>query len=382
MSDEKPQNSQNPWGQSRPNGQKSKSDLDVLVEMARQYQKKSGGGSGNGGGANNNQSPQFGSPNWRRPSIPFHWVIMGIVVAWLATGFYQVSPDQQGVVMRFGKLQRVTQPGLNYHLPYPFEMVLIPNVTRENRITVGFDARNEARDYPEESQMLTGDENIVDVDFVVTWQVKDVGKYLFRVRDPEALAKMAAESVMRETVGQNKIQDILTTSRQAIEARVQDELQQLMDEYETGILITRVNLRDAAPPAQVVDAFREVQRAQADAEQAKNQALAYQNDILPKARGEAERMIQEATGYKESVVAKASGEAQRFNSIYDAYQNAKEVTQKRMYLETMEDIYANARRIIIDKNAGATPVIPLMMQNPEGQMNMPTISPNPLKGGN
>lgn len=374
MSDEKPQN---PWGQSRPNTQRPKSELDALMDMARQYQKNSGGSGNSGGGGNNHFSSGFPRP--RKINIPFHWIIIGILAIWMATGFYQVRPDQQGVVMRFGKLERITQPGLNYHLPYPFETVLIPNVTRENRITVGFDPRNESRDVAEESLMLTGDENIVDIDFVVTWQVKEIGKFLFRVRDPEALAKMAAESVMRETVGQNKIQDILTSGRQAIEARVQDELQQLMDEYETGILITRVNLRDAAPPPQVVDAFREVQRAQADAEQMKNQALAYQNDILPRARGEAERLVQEATGYKESVVAKASGEAQRFNSIYNAYQNAKEVTQKRMYLETMEEIYSNAKRIIIDKNAGATTVVPLSI-NGAPQINVPTATPNPLKG--
>lgn len=372
MSDEKPQN---PWEQSRPNNQqKAKSDLEALMEMARHYQKNSGGG--NGGGANNNQRPQFGFPQMRRPVIPVYWIIAGIIIAWLATGFYQVRPDQQGVVMRFGKQIALAQPGLNYHLPYPFETVLIPNVTRENQITVGFNQRG--ADNAEESLMLTGDENIVDVDFVVTWQVKDIGKFLFRVRDPEGLAKMASESVMREIVGQNKIQDVLTSGRQSIEARAQEELQQLMDEYQTGILITRVNLRDAAPPQQVVDAFREVQRAQADAEQLKNQALAYQNDILPRARGEAERLVQEASGYKESVVAKASGEAQRFNSVYNAYQGAKEVTQKRMYLETMEEIYSNAKRIVIDKNAGANTVVPLMLpQTDAGKMSVPA---NPVKG--
>jgi membrane protease subunit HflK len=361
MSDEPPKNSPpNPWGNSRPT-KKPQNDLDNLVQLAKHYQNRSGGGGGSGGGKT---SP----PNFNfMPRMPggtvfsLRWVGLGLLAAWLATGVYQVAPDQQGVVMRFGKLARITQPGLNYHLPYPFESVIIPNVTRENRITVGFDDRNENIDRSEESLMLTGDENIVDVDFVVTWQVRDVGKFLFRVRDPEALAKMAAESVMREIVGQNKIQDVLTTQRQAIEARAQTDLQKLLDDYETGILITRVNLRDAAPPSQVVDAFREVQRAQADAEQAKNQALAYQNDILPKARGEAERLIQEASGYKESTVAKASGEAQRFNAIYDAYKDAKEVTQKRMYLETMEEIYSSAKRIIIDKNAGATPIVPIQI---------------------
>ena len=313
MSDEKPEN---PWGATRGAPQKPKSELDVLVEMARQYQKKpSGNGGGGGGSFGGGGAPMPPMPSVR---ISMRWILLGILGVWLATGFYQVRPDQQGVVMRFGQLARVTGSGLHYHLPYPFETVLIPNVTRENRITIGFDARQESRDIPEESLMLTGDENIVDVDFVVTWQVQDIGKFLFRVREPEALAKMAAESVMREIVGQNKIQDVLTSGRQAIEVRAQTDLQKLMDEYETGILITRVNLRDAAPPPQVVDAFREVQRAQADAEQTKNQALAYQNDILPKARGEAERLLQEASAYKESVVSKASGEAARFDSIYNA----------------------------------------------------------------
>jgi membrane protease subunit HflK len=375
MTDETPKN---PWGDTRPK-KPAKTELENILEFAREYQKRAGGGNTGGNGAGNGGGAP--PPFTLRPSAKFplnkRMIAVGLVLAWLATGIYQVAPDQQGVVMRFGKLARVTQPGLNYHLPYPFESVIVPNVTRENRITIGFDARNEQVDRPEESQMVTGDENIVDVDFVVTWQVQDIGKFLFRVRNPEELAKMSAESVMREIVGQMKIQEVLTTGRQAIEVRAQTDLQKLMDEYQTGILITRVNLRDAQPPSQVVDAFREVQRAQADAEQLKNKALAYQNDILPRARGEAERLVQEATAYKESVVARASGDAQRFNSVYDAYQNAKEVTKKRMYLETMEAIYSNAQRIIIDKNAGATPVIPIQIPN---QSPPPLANPAPRGG--
>lgn len=367
----------NPWGDTRPS--KKKTDLEAMLELARQYQKNQN----TGGGGGNNAPPPFDFRNFTSGggNLPLRWIVTGVLVLWLASGIYQVAPDQQGVVMRFGKLARVTQPGLNYHLPFPFESVMIPNVTRENRINIGFDPQNDNRDIPEESLMLTGDENIVDVSIVVTWQVQDIGKFLFRVRDPVALTKMAAESVFREIIAQSQIQDILTTGRSAIETRAATDLQKLMDEYDTGVLITRVSLRDAAPPPQVVDAFREVQRAQADAEQAKNKALAYQNDILPRARGEAERIVQEAEGYQQSAVAKADGEASRFNATYDAYQGAKEVTQKRMYLETMEDIYSHAKRIIIDKNTGSTPVIPIMMPNmtnaPSASPAAPTLAPMP-----
>ena len=357
-----PEAPKNPWSDTRPNAGKKKSDLEMMLDMARQYQKnQNAGGGGNGGGPS---APQFNFSAPRGSAISIRWLIGAVFLLWLASGLYQVGPDQQGVVMRFGRLAHVTQAGLNYHLPYPFESVIIPNVTRENRINFGFDPQANNHDVASESLMLTGDENIVDVSVVVTWQVQDIGKFLFKVRDPVELTKIAAESVFREIVGQSKIQDILTTGRQAIEARAQKDLQKLLDEYQTGVLITRVSLRDAAPPSQVVDAFREVQRAQADAEQAKNKALAYQNDILPRARGDAEQLVQNAQGYKESVVAKASGEAARFNSTYDAYVNAKEVTQKRMYLEAMEDIYSHAKRIIVDKNAGVNTIVPLQIQGP------------------
>jgi membrane protease subunit HflK len=361
MTDETPPN---PWENTRPGNGKKKTDLDNLLDIARQYQKNqsSGGGQGNGGG--NDRPPSFNFSPAGAPKFSAAWLLAAIAALWLATGLYQVQPDQQGVVMRFGKKVGLTAPGLNYHLPYPFESVIIANTTRENRINFGFDTQHDDADVPSESLMITGDENIVDVSVVVTWQVQDIGKFLFKVRDPEELTKIAAESAFREIISQSKIQDILTTGRRDIEVRAQTKLQQLMDEYETGILITRVSLRDAAPPSQVVDAFREVQRAQADAEQAKNKALAYQNDVLPKARGEAARLVAEAEGYKESAVAKASGEAQRFDAIYSAYQNAKEVTEKRMYLEAMEDVFARARRIIIDKQAGANTIVPIQLSPP------------------
>ena len=217
MTDETPpEKPKNPWDNTRPTGRK-KSDLEGILDMARQYQKQHG-----------DFTP---GPTPSPFNIPFRWVAAGVVALWLATGLYQVRPDQQGVVMRFGKNVGTTQPGLNYHLPWPFEGVIIANVTRENRISVGFDPADENKDISSESQMLTGDDNIVGVHFVVTWQVKDIGKFLFHVRDPEDLTKMAAESVMREIIGQSKIQDILTTSRQAIEMRAQEDLQKLMDEY-------------------------------------------------------------------------------------------------------------------------------------------------------
>jgi len=277
-----------------------------------------------------------------------------------------VLPDEQGVVLRFGKFVSTTQPGLNYHIPYPVETVLTPKVTKVNRIDVGFRSASDSGrtsgidDVSEESLMLTGDENIVNIDFSVFWVIKDAGQFLFKIQSPVETVKAAAETAMREVVAKSKLQSILTEGRSKIEIETQDIAQSLLDEYESGIQITQVQTQKADPPDEVIDAFRDVQAARADMERAKNEAEAYQNDVIPRARGEAAKILQEAEAYKKQVVAEAEGEASRFLAIYNEYAKAKQVTQERMYLETMEKVLADIDKVIIDKKAGGVvPYLPL-----------------------
>jgi len=294
-------------------------------------------------------------------------IILGFV--WLASGLYRVLPDEQGVVLRFGKFVKTTQPGLNYHIPFPVESVLTPKVTKVNRIDIGFRSERDSgfsssggvADVPQESLMLTGDENIVNIDFSVFWVIKDAGNFLFKIQDPEGTVKAAAETAMREVIARSKIQPILTEGRAVIETDTQDIIQKILDEYNSGIQITQVQTQKADPPDQVIDAFRDVQAARADMERSKNEAEAYANDVIPRARGEAQKILQAAEAYKKEVVAKAEGEASRFLAIYNEYKNAKEVTQERMYLETMEKVLADIDKVIIEKNAGSgvVPYLPL-----------------------
>ncbi|CAE7594451.1 hflK [Symbiodinium microadriaticum] len=282
--------------------------------------------------------PGQGGPNSRT-------IILGLLVLiaiWFATGFYRVNTDEQGVVLRFGKYVGTTNPGLNYHLPSPIETVLTPKVTRVNEVEVGFRSSGPAgrgslqRDVAEESLMLTGDENIVDIDFKVQWVIGDAGKYLFNVEDPEATVKAVAESAMREVVGQRAINPILNEARAEVEQSTRVLMQGMLDSYEIGIIVNQVQLQKADPPAQVIDAFRDVQAARADAAATINQAQAYARDVVPRARGEAQKIIEDANAYKAEVVAQAEGEAQRFLSVYGQYKEAKDVTRRRIFLETME----------------------------------------------
>ena len=300
---------------------------------------------------------------------PLLFGLIILVVIWALSGLYRVLPDEQGVVLRFGKFVNTTQPGLNYHFPYPIESVLTPKVTKVNRIDIGFRSERDSgfgtgggvADVPEESLMLTGDENIVNIDFSVFWVIKDAGKFLFKIQDPEGTVKAAAETAMREVIARSNIQPILTEGRSIIEIDTQEIIQQILDEYNSGIQITQVQTQKADPPDQVIDAFRDVQAARADMERSKNEAEAYANDVIPRARGEAAQILQAAEAYKKQVVAQAEGEASRFLSIYNEYAKAKVVTQERMFLETMEKVLADINKIIIDKNSGSrvVPYLPL-----------------------
>ncbi len=299
-------------------------------------------------------------------------LVLGAVVLWLLSGFFRVEPDEVGVVMRFGKQVREVQPGLNYHFPYPIETVLTPKALQQRKIDVGMrivdDLRRgtTVRDVPEESLMLTGDENIVDVDFSVLWRIDPkpdgVGKYLFNIQNPEGTVKAVAESAMREVIGRTDIQQVLTV-RQPIETAVQELMQKTLDQYGSGIAIQQVQMQKVDPPQQVIDSFRDVQAARADLERAQNEAQTYANRVVPEARGRAAQILQAADAYKSQTVAEAFGQTSRFTKIYDEYKKAPDVTRKRMYLETMERVMGGTDKIILDSGgqsgSGVVPYLPL-----------------------
>mgnify|MGYP001323749240 CR=1 FL=1 len=285
-----------------------------------------------------------------------------ILAIWLFSGFYKVNANEQGVVLRFGKWVRTTQPGLHYHLPYPIEIAKTPKVTKVNKTEIGFRTfRESKRLLSEESLMLTGDENIVDINFSVFWVIKDAGKYLFNLRSPENSIKAVSESVMREVIGNSRIASVLAEGRKEIELKSIEAIQSVLDIYGSGVQITQLQLQKVDPPDQVIDAFRDVQRARADKEKAINEAIAYRNDIIPKARGEAAQIVQQAEAYKKEIVARSEGDANRFNSILSSYKNNEDVTKNRIYLETLEEILQNANKVIIDtkQGSGVLPYLPL-----------------------
>ncbi len=293
-------------------------------------------------------------------------LIVGILLfLWLISGFYQVQPSEQGIVLRLGKYIETTDAGLHYHLPYPFERVYIVDVSKERSINLGVNEgsfREVSSNELTESHMLTGDENIVDINLTVVWNIKDAKDYLFKTRTPDSTVKVAAQSVLREIIGQSKMEDVITGDRNKIENDTKKELQALLDNFKTGVNVVRVKLQKADPPKQVVDAFNEVQRAKTDAERFKNEAEAYANEVLPKAEGEAIKRKQEAEAYKQAVISKAEGEAQRFTSVYNAYKTGKLVTSKRLYLETMEDVLKRSKKVIMEpgqKSSNMMPILPL-----------------------
>jgi membrane protease subunit HflK len=316
-------------------------------------------------------------------------IAVAAVAIWGFSGFFRVQPDELGVVLRFGKHVRDARPGLNYHLPYPIESVLTPKVTRVNRIDIGMrlveDMRRgtTVRDIPEESLMLTGDENIVDVDFSVFWIIKPDGAaaYLFNIQRPEGTVKAVAESAMREIVGRSEIQPILTGARQETETRVQKLMQEILNEYGAGIQITQVQLQKVDPPNQVIDAFRDVQAARADLERAVNEAQTYANRVVPEARGRASQILQSAEAYREQTVAEATGQTARFLKVYEEYKKAPDVTRQRLYLETMERLFGSTDKVIIDSGAAGSvvPYLPLdQLQRPAAPVTRAPVSKQPV----
>jgi membrane protease subunit HflK len=312
---------------------------------------------------------------------------LAAIALWGFSGFFRVEPDELGVVLRFGKEVREVQPGLNYHLPYPVETVLTPKALRVNKIDIGMreidtGRRGSAteREVPEESLMLTGDENIVDVNFSVFWKVKPtgVGQYLFNIQHPEGTVKAVAESAMREVIGRSDIQPILTGARQVTETAVQDLMQKTLDNYGAGIVITQVQLQKVDPPKQVIDAFRDVQAARIDLDRSVNEAQTYANQVIPQARGNVARITQAAEAYRSQTVAEATGRTARFLKIYEEYKKAPDVTRERMYLETMERVLGHTSKIIIDSKDGAQGVLPYL---PLNELSNPANKAAPSRSG-
>ena len=291
--------------------------------------------------------------------------VLLIVFVWLLSGLYRVQPGENGIELLFGKYVNTTQAGLNFWAPWPVGSIMRPNVEQTNQINVGFRSLgpgrgDAARDVPEESLMLTGDQNIIDIDFVVQWRIKDAKDFLFNIRDPRSTVKLAAESSIREIVGQTPLEEVLATKRTEVETRTRDVLQRIMDDYKAGVFIAEVKMQKVDPPQKVIDAFNDVQRARQDKERQQNEAEAYRNDIVPKAKGEASRQLEQAAAYRERLIKEADGEAKRFVSVYEAYLTGKDVTVRRLYLERMQDVLKKSEKVIIENGQGGTGVVPYL----------------------
>src|SRR3984893_12418964 len=334
-----------PWGR-RPSGPHSQPNLEELLKRGPdKFKQAVPGGSG----------------------MPGVLIFLVVVVLAAIAAFYaftfRVNADEIGIVLYLGKPDRQEPPGLHFRLPYPVEEVYLPKVTRQNIIEIGMRSgvQRSVLEVLPESLILTGDENIVDIHFVVFWRIRDAQKYLFNIQSPEVTVKDVAESAMRDVVGQSNIQPILTGARQKTEQAVQKLMQEVLDSYGAGVSVDQVQFQKIDPPTQVIDAFRDVQAARADQERLQNEAGSYANRVIPEARGEAERILQGAGAYKEQTVAEATGQTARFLQVYEEYKKAPEVTRRRMYLETMERVLGGSDKIIIDsKNGqGVVPFLPL-----------------------
>jgi membrane protease subunit HflK len=296
---------------------------------------------------------------------PRRWGLLGIaaLLLWAATGIYIIGPGEQGVVLQFGRVVKTSGPGLNYRLPWPVQEARVVNVEAIQRLEVGF--RTAARQpgtiqpVPAESHMLTGDENIVDAQLIVQYRIGDPIRYLFHLRDPVQTLRAATEVALRSRVGNMTIDDVLTTGRATVQDEAREFLQQLMNNYESGILVTDVKLQTVDAPEQVKDAFHEVVRAREDRERMINQARGYHEDVIPKARGEAQEVLRAAEAYQEERVLKARGDAARFGAILAEYRKAPAVTRERLHLETVEKILTKSDKVILDSKSGTLPFLPL-----------------------
>jgi membrane protease subunit HflK len=351
-------NPQNPWG-ARKAGSNSNNNANGIDDLIEKFQKRlkdisSGGTGGNG---DNKRAGTLGL-------IALLVVSLGI---WLSSGFYRVEEGSVGVVLRFGKKVDITGTGLRYHLPTPIETVIVRKVAVENRIDGGLKVdSNRNNNEGEQTLILTGDENMVHINYIILWKIKDISEYLFTARDPDSTIRIAGESSIREVIGQNIARHVLTEGREDIATKAMDLLQKILDQYKMGISIVNFQLQRVEPPSQVIDKFNDVQASLVDAERLNNEAEAYHNDIIPRARGEAEQIVQDAEAYKQQIIAQAEGEASRFNAVFTSYQLNREVTIKRYYLETMQTVLGRVRKTIIDAKSapGIVPYFSLPQASP------------------
>lgn len=338
-----------------------------------------GSHNGPGRGGNNNDSPDLdellrrAQQNFRDVlpggGGPFRigaLVLIALALFYFASGFYFIQPNENAVVLTFGSYSRTDEnAGLKYAMPWPFQNVIIVDVSTERRIQIGFRDGAQTRgqsgqNLNNESLMLTGDENIIDIDFVVLWRVSNAKDFLFEIRNPEDTIKIVAESAMREVIGRTPIQRALTDARSKVQSDTRALMQEILDEYKAGVAVNNIQLLKVDPPDQVVDAFNEVQRARQQKEELRNKAEAYRNDIIPRARGESEKLRQESEAYKSEVVNRATGDADRFNSIRTAYSQSPEVTSERMYLEAVEEVLKSAKTIVMGAGDGGQGILPYL----------------------
>jgi membrane protease subunit HflK len=374
-----------PWGSYQPNQEKKnqeekkpqddfaaqrqkQANQDPIAALGKKFKKfveeNFGNSGGNGGSDGNSKNFDFTNKN---PKSLIGLVILGIILLWLSLGIYKVDSDENAVVLYFGKYYKTTTPGLNYYIPYPFGQVVKKSVTAVNTEEFGFLSEksrfSKNRNIEAESLMLTGDENIVDIEFQVQWQIADIKNFVFNVANPNESIRKSAESAMREIIARTPIASALSDGKSKIEQETKILLQEILDYYQLGVRVVLVQLRRVDPPAQVINSFRDVQTAKADKEKEINEAQAYANDIIPRARGEASKILEDAQAYSQGTITNAEGEAARFLNVYKQYLNAKQVTKKRIYLETMEEIYRQTDKILLDKNASKSGVLPYLPLN-------------------
>ena len=300
--------------------------------------------------------------------LGFLVLILAAAAIWLATGIYRVQPEELGVELVFGKFYERTTPGLHYNYPAPIGEVIKPQVTRVNQVEVGFRSNvgrggTTISNFDNESLMLTGDENIIDVQFAVFWRIADAQKYVFNIRNPETSVKDAAEAAMREIIGKSGFEYARTNGRADIARQTKTLIQEILDDYGAGIEITNVNVQKVDPPKAVIEAFRDVQAARADQERVINEAQAYRNEVTEKAQGRAEQLIQAAEAYKGEKIALADGDASRFLQVYEEYKKAKDITKRRIYLQTMEKVLGDMNKILIEEGENGSGVLPYLPLN-------------------
>jgi membrane protease subunit HflK len=358
-----------PWGNGPQGGKGGPPDLEDII---RRGQDRLRGFIPGGGG--------------RMGGLGILFIALAAIAVWLATGFFTVRPNEVGIKMIFGRYVSTAAEGLSYNFPYPIGSVEKPLVTANRTIEIGMRAegsrRSTVRGSADESLMLSGDENIVDIDFSLQWQVnaEKITDFVFNLQNPDGTVRVVAESAMREVIGRRNIQQILTTDRAAIEAEVKQVTQDTLNAYGAGVQIILVNLQKVDPPMQVIDSFRDVQAARQDQDRARNEAETYASRIVPEARGEATKITQAAEGYRTSTTDYARGAASRFTQVYEEYRKAPNVIRERIFLETMERVLGGADKTILDQGPGGQAVVPYLPLNEIGRRNGAAPANAPTQG--